>query len=41
VLTIGEHCYCFRFEETATFKREKKWIAKHAAAPSVCGAPAD
>jgi ELWxxDGT repeat protein len=41
VLTIGAHCYCFHFDEAVVFKPGRKWVAKHAAAPSVCGALAE
>jgi hypothetical protein len=41
VLRIGAHCYCLRFGGETTFKADKKWLAKDAQAPQVCGAPAE
>jgi hypothetical protein len=40
VLTLGGQCYCMRFGGAVTFKADKKWLAKDASAPTVCGAPA-
>jgi len=40
VLTVGGHCYCWRFGGDVAFKADKKWLAKNASAPAACGAPA-
>lgn len=36
VLTLGEHCYCLHFGGEATFKPDKKWLAKRAPASPGC-----
>lgn len=41
VLTLGGHCYCMRFGGDATFKADKKLLAKDAPAPIACPPPAD
>jgi len=36
VLTLGEHCYCMRFDRETTFKADRRWLATNAPPPRAC-----